>query len=284
MAQKPTILHIHPEPPKEKKRSKIDWKEFVIDKVKFLGTSLAIFVFSFVALNWSSYQLVFLDKWARTFGEEVESPFEELADVADIQIATTTKKTKPKKEETTFALDVEPEPLRISVLHTNNDLTNKIPALDVDIAPPDTRIIIPRINQNVPIVPVPDEKLYDRDWDGLEEDIQESLKNGVVHYPGTKWPDEGGNFVVTGHSSYYPWDPGRFKDVFVLLNNVILGDRIVVFHNQKKYLYQVNDITEVLPHEVNVLGNTEDDRLTLITCTPIGTNLKRLIVTAEMVK
>jgi len=48
--------------------------------------------------------------------------------------------------------------------------------IEVDIAPPDTRIIIPRINQNVPIVPVPEEKLFARNWDNLEKDIQESEK------------------------------------------------------------------------------------------------------------
>lgn len=262
MSDDPIILHIHPEI-KTRHTKQISWKTFFIDKLKFFGTAIAIFVITFLALNWSSYQQIFIDKWNQWTGEKKESLFQELV--------------KAESE-------IEKEPLKISVLDVKTDLSNKIPPLNIDVAPPDTRIIIPRINQNVPVIKVPEDNLRKRDWDSLEKDIQESLKGGIVHYPGTSWPDEGGNFVVTGHSSYYPWDPGRFKDVFVLLHNVVIGDRIVVFYKQKKYVYQVYEIKEVYPSEVNILGKTENTRLTLITCTPIGTNLKRLIVSAELVK
>lgn len=274
MSDDPIELHIHDQP-----QVPFDWKAFIMDKVKFAATAATIFVITFMAMNFPAYYQIFKVKWQRVTGNMAESPFAELADVAEnIRIgekkeaATTGKPTNQK------SFDLNTAPFRASVLSA------EIPPLDIDVAPPDTRIIIPRINQNVPIIETSDENLYKRDWDALEKDIQEALKGGVIHYPGTKWPDEGGNFVVTGHSSYYPWDPGRFKDVFALLHNVVLGDRIVVFHEQKKYLYQVSDIKVVLPEEVNILGNTGDDRITLITCTPIGTNLKRLIVTAKLIK
>ena len=56
-----------------------------------------------------------------------------------------------------------------------------------------------------------------------------------------------------------------------------------MFHKQKKYVYAVTQIEKIYPEDVEVLGDAGDDRLTLITCTPIGTNIKRLVVTAKPV-
>ena len=65
-----------------------------------------------------------------------------------------------------------------------------------------------------------------------------------------------------------------------LLHDVVVGDKIVVYYKQDKYLYEVDEIKIVLPEDVSVLKQTPQNKLTLITCTPVGTNLKRLIVTA----
>lgn len=160
---------------------------------------------------------------------------------------------------------------------------SSVPPLDIEVYPTDMRVVIPRINQNVPVVGVKNENLIARKWNDLESDIQKALQNGVVHYPGTALPGDNGNVVITGHSSYYAWDAGRFKDVFSLLHDVRMGDRVVVYFNQKKFIYEVNNIKVVLPKDVDVLGPTNFEQLTLITCTPIGTNLKRLIVTAKLI-
>jgi sortase A len=133
----------------------------------------------------------------------------------------------------------------------------------------------------VPIVQVSSENLIRRDWNGLEADIQGALHDGVVHYPGTAQAGDLGNVVLTGHSSYFPWDPGRFKDVFALLHEIIIGDTIVVYHDQQKYNYIVYKTEVVTPGKVEILTQEGEDRLTLITCTPVGTNLKRLIVFAK---
>ena len=51
----------------------------------------------------------------------------------------------------------------------------------------------------------------------------------------------------------------------------------------KKFTYQVEESFVITPDQISVLGDSGDDRITLITCTPIGTNLKRLIVVAKPV-
>lgn len=224
---------------------------FIWDKFKFLLTTAIIFSVTFLAINWPAYSKIFSNWFNDLNGTSDTSPLKEFS-------STSIAKAEDDKSE--------------------------IPPLNLEVIPPGTRIIIPRLGSNVPIVSVSDEKLLTRNWGGLEKDIQDALRSGVVHYPGTPYPNQSGNVVLTGHSSYYPWDPGRFKDVFAVLHQAEIGDEIIVFHNQKKYFYKITSINKVLPTEVNVLGDSGDDRLTLITCTPIGTNLKRLIVTAKPVK
>lgn len=231
---------------------------FIWDKIKFLLVSVFVFVIIYVALNWQAIEMNIVHYWNVWRG--FKSPLEKLV---------------TEQPELLEKLPVESR----TVLRGTS-----IPSLAIEVYPTDMRLVIPRINQNVPIIGVKNENLIARQWDQLESDIQKALRNGVIHYPGTKLPGEDGNIVITGHSSYYAWDPGRFKDVFALLHDVRQGDRIVVYFNQKKYIYEVSNIKVVLPKDVDVLGASKSEQLTLITCTPIGTNLKRLIVTAKLVE
>lgn len=232
---------------------------FIKDKLQFVGVSLLVFIFIYVALNWQALYINVSYYWNIWRG--FKSPLEQL----------TAERT--------------PEPERIAqVAYAGGQVATPIPPLNIEVYPTDMRIVIPRINQNVPVVGVKNENLIARQWNELEADIQRALRNGVVHYPGTALPGDNGNVVITGHSSYYAWDSGRFKDVFALLHDVRLGDRVVVYFNQKKFVYEVKNIKIVLPKDVDVLGPTQEEQLTLITCTPIGTNLKRLIVTAKLIQ
>ncbi|MND04593.1 Sortase family protein [compost metagenome] len=60
-----------------------------------------------------------------------------------------------------------------------------------------------------------------------------------------------------------------------------MGDTVIVYHNQKKYFYQVYDTQVVTPDKIDILTQRGENRLTLITCTPVGTNLKRLVIFAK---
>ena len=147
------------------------------------------------------------------------------------------------------------------------------------VYPSDDRLYLPRIGKNVPLRTVPSHQ----NWQQLEENIQEGLQDGVVVHPISRPPTESGNFFVTGHSSYYTWDPGRFKDVFVLLHEVEENDIAEIYWKGKKYTYRLKKKFVVEPTEVGVLDQPEHHRMiTLMTCTPIGTNKKRLLVTGEL--
>ncbi len=246
--------------PKKKAGFKLPRK--VWNFLEWLAVSALIFAVLFFAINFSSYSQLLKNKLEKVTGGFKLDPYIE--------------KIVGEEGQT-----VSQDPLP---LVTDDDtFKQQIPPLALEVAPPDDRIIIPRINKNVPVVGVSSENLIKRDWGALESDIQSALREGVVHYPGTAQPGDQGNVVITGHSSYFPWDAGRFKDVFALLHEIIIGDQVIVFHDQEKYTYEVYDTEVVMPDKVEVLTQQGEDRLTLITCTPVGTNLKRLIVYAKPV-
>lgn len=150
---------------------------------------------------------------------------------------------------------------------------------DIKVYPSDNRLVIPRIGKNVPLVDVPQHQ----NWNQLENNIQEGLQNGVVVHPVSHAPGSFGNFFVTGHSSYYAWDEGRFKDVFALLHEVKVGDIVEVYWEGKKFEYKIRDSKVVPPTADEILDQPDHLKiLTLMTCTPVGTNTNRLILTAEL--
>ena len=241
-------------------------KAFLWDKAQFVLVSAFVFVVSYLVLNYQSIYQNLEYKWKFSHADVKE--FEASVLPADAPMGEV----------------AQPVSAPGGVAQSSASSSESgVPALNIKVMPSDTRIVIPRIFKNIPVIGASNSSLIARDWDALEKDIQQALRNGVVHYPGTSLPGERGNVVITGHSSFYAWDPGRFKDVFGLLHELKPKDRIYLFHNQKQYAYEVFDIRVVKPTEIDVLGQTNDERLTLITCTPLGTNLKRLIVTAKRI-
>jgi LPXTG-site transpeptidase (sortase) family protein len=150
-----------------------------------------------------------------------------------------------------------------------------------DVHPSDDRLVIPRIEKNVPLVTVPSHQ----NWKQLETNIQKGLQQGVVIHPVSHSPESMGNFFLTGHSSYYAWDKGRYKDVFALLHEVQEGDIAEVYWHGKKYVYELTQSAIIPPTDTSVLKQPNDRRIiTLMTCTPVGTNKNRLIWTGELIR
>jgi hypothetical protein len=89
--------------------------------------------------------------------------------------------------------------------------------------------------------------------------------------------------AIFGHSSNDWWQPGNYKQIFVLLDKLKAGDQIEITYQSKRYTYEVTGSRVVLPTAMSVLDPTSSPTLTLITCTPIGTSLKRLVVTAKQI-
>ncbi len=228
---------------------------FLIDIVRFGGTFATIFGILFVAMNYQS----FIQIASAKLDIFLEHPsLEDAASIADAALVGSVT------SENDAARD-------------RGELFSYLPT----VGPPDNRVIIPKLHLNVPLVNPSVEALLRQDWTQVEADIQSALQQGVVHYPGTARPGQAGNFFVTGHSSYYPWDPGKYKTVFARLSDLSVGDEYWVYFNGDRHRYIVEKKFEIQPSDTSVLDQPVDQRIsTLMTCTPTGTTLRRLIVRA----
>lgn len=146
------------------------------------------------------------------------------------------------------------------------------------VAPTDkNEVIIPKINVEIPT-----------DFSATsinENEIENNLENGVVHYPTTALPGQNGNAAFFGHSSNNIFNKGKYKFAFVLLHTMEKGDTFYLTYNGKVYVYKVIDKKVVDPSEVGVLDPVPGQAATatLITCDPPGTSLKRLVVIGQQI-
>jgi len=229
------------------------WK----DIATFGATSLVLWGVSHVALNFSAFAEITEYK-AKNLTASVVEMFEE-----------------EKENPLLLASKVAPRVKKTQKTHVAEVFATW------NVHPSDNRLVIPRIEKNVPLVTVPTHK----NWKQLETNIQKGLRGGVVIHPVSHSPERMGNFFLTGHSSYYAWDKGRYKDVFALLHEVQEGDIAEVYWNGKKYVYELTQSTIILPTETSVLKQPNDRRIiTLMTCTPVGTNKNRLIWTGNLIR
>lgn len=142
----------------------------------------------------------------------------------------------------------------------------------------DPKLIIPKLNVDVPV-----------DWNTTPDYNSQmaGMANGVAYFgiPGAdSKPGQVGNTVLSGHSSNQWTDPGKYKFIFVRLDDLQKGDTVYVNYQGTRYTYTVTKKEIVAPTDVQALiYPTTKPMLTLITCTPIGTAQSRLLVTAEQV-
>ena len=113
----------------------------------------------------------------------------------------------------------------------------------------------------------------------------EDLSKNLVQYPGTALPGKSGNTVIFGHSVLPQFfNPKNYLTIFSTLPTIKKGDEIIVDYDGITYKYKVSELFEVSPKAIEVLRQYHDGpHLTLITCVPPGTYLRRLVVRANLV-
>lgn len=114
----------------------------------------------------------------------------------------------------------------------------------------------------------------------------EDLKQGLIQYEGTAFPGQFGNTVIFGHSVLPQFfNPKNYLTIFSTLPTLKMGDEILVDFDGVRYKYVVEQMIEIKPEDISILEQRYDDLyLTLITCVPPGTYLRRLAVRARLVK
>ena len=144
---------------------------------------------------------------------------------------------------------------------------------------PEPKILIPKISVEAPVV---------YDVPSIEESVvQSKLKDGVVHYPipgANALPGQVGNTVILGHSANDVFDDGNYKFIFLPLDKLEKGDTFYLNYGGKRYSYVVIEKKVIEPSQVSELViNNGKPLATLVTCTPAGTALRRLVVIGEQI-
>lgn len=245
------------------RREKFSISEKIWQFIRFCVVTGIIFSVSFFALNFSAYKQIFS-------GVINPDATVKAKEILENSVGEGTSSVDPS--------------LLLPVLPDEADVRKQFSWVDIPVVPTDNRLVVPKLGKSVPLVTMGAENIQGENWNELEKQIQNGLRKGVVHYPGTAQPGQFGNVFMTGHSSYYPWDPGKFKDVFATLGKLEVGDKYYVYYNQKKYTYQITEKKEVQPNNVTVLNQPSDKKIsTLMTCTPVGTTLRRLIIVGTQI-
>jgi sortase A len=136
-------------------------------------------------------------------------------------------------------------------------------------------LMIPAISVQAPVI-------FEPSVD--DNKVQLALQRGVLHYGTTANPGQIGNVVIFGHSSGLPWSSGDYKYVFTRLDKVRLGDLILLDYQGKRYIYKITAHEVIVPTNLSVLNqHSAKPVLTLITCTPAGSNKYRLVVHADQI-
>lgn len=109
---------------------------------------------------------------------------------------------------------------------------------------------------------------------------EETLKNGIGHLEGTSLPvgGSGTRSVLTAHRGLPE------ATLFNELDRAQLGDRFTVAVLDRVLTYEVTETHVISPDDTQaIMAEPGKDLITLITCTPLGINSHRILVTAERV-
>jgi sortase A len=123
------------------------------------------------------------------------------------------------------------------------------------------RLVIPRIQLDTPVIEVT-----------VENGIWQVAEYAAGYHRGTARPGTVGNTIISGHK-------GLKGAVFRRLEELSPGDEVLVYAGPRLYRYIVKESIRVWPYQVEVMAQTSNPIMTLITCTTYDT--QRLIVVAH---
>jgi sortase A len=135
---------------------------------------------------------------------------------------------------------------------------------------------------NLPVpTPAPDQAIriqipaLDVDAPIVQGDGWEQLKKGVGQNLGSANPGQNGNVVLSAHNDVY-------GELFRYLDKLVPGDRVIIYTQQRQYIYVVDRTAIVEPTAVEVMASTGSPTATLISCYPYLVNDERIVVFARL--
>lgn len=145
---------------------------------------------------------------------------------------------------------------------------------------PPTRLVIPKITIDIPVLPVGVKTIQENRRSKV---VWADVPNAGAFHLTSAFPGNPGNTVINGHRDIQ-------GAVFRHLDQVEPGDEIVLYVGEVAYPYLVTE-TIVVPETfataeqrsegLRLIGFLPEERLTLVTCTPVGLATHRLLVVAK---
>jgi len=163
--------------------------------------------------------------------------------------------TPPDAQGNTRPNDAEiPEHLR--------PMVQSLASIAIPTSAPDQaiRLQIPTLNVDAPIV----------QGDGFEQ-----LKKGVGQSLSSVNPGQAGNIILSAHNDVY-------GELFRYLDRLAPGDQVIVYTQQRQYVYVVDRTAVVEPTAVEVMASTGNPTVTLISCYPYLVDKQRIVVFARL--
>ena len=99
----------------------------------------------------------------------------------------------------------------------------------------------------------------------------EQLKKGVGQHIGTANPGDKGNLVLSAHNDI-------FSEIFRDLDKLKKGDEVTIITQDRSFTYVITSSQIVEPTRVDLLAQTSDSMITLISCYPYLVDNKRIVV------
>ncbi len=179
-------------------------------------------------------------------------------------------------ESTEFVTKETSETLQESLENKMKDYS-----FDFNIVPPTDRLIISKINLDVPLV----DSKYKKESDFTQWNFDAELENGVVKYPTTPEPWKFWNTLLFGHTSQEWREKNPYWTVFSKIPNLDLWDEITVIRWWKLYKYKIIEKIVVAPKNVDSQYKKYQnwDFVTLMWCYPIWRTDKRMMITAQRI-
>src|SRR5512145_2812049 len=122
------------------------------------------------------------------------------------------------------------------------------------------RIQVPAIDIDAPVV----------QGDGWEQ-----LKKGVGQNLASVNPGQTGNVILSAHNDVY-------GELFRFLDKLQPGDQVILYTQQRQYVYVVDRTALVEPTAVEVMASTGNPTVTLISCYPYLVDKERIVVFARL--
>lgn len=113
------------------------------------------------------------------------------------------------------------------------------------------------------------------------EALDEALRRGVVHYPGSGDLEDYSNMLLFGHSSYLPNVQNEWYRVFNALSQLSPGEIVRVQATGYEYRYVVSSVELVDADKALVELSTREKKLTISTCNSFGAKTDRFVVEAD---